>query len=58
MDKFDLIGEAILSAILFAVFTFECIRFYVAGKMGFIIFLPLAWMFGSWAWGNIKALRK
>lgn len=58
MDKFDLIGEAILSAILFAVFTFECIRFYVAGKMGFIIFLPLAWMFGSWAWNNVKALRK
>lgn len=58
MDKFDLIGEAALSAVLAGAFAFECIRFCVAGKMGFIIFLPLAWMFGSWAWGNIKALRK
>lgn len=58
MDKFDLIGEAVLSAVLAGAFAFECVRFYFSGKMGFIVFLPLAWMFGSWCWNNVKALRK
>lgn len=58
MDKFDLIGEAVLSAVLAGAFAFECAWLYFSGKMGFIVFLPLAWMFGSWCWSNVKALRK
>lgn len=58
MDKFDLIGEAVLAAILAAVFSIECIRLFFAGKAGWIVFLPLAWMTGSWVWDNIKALRR
>lgn len=58
MDKFDRIGEAVMTALIGGVFTFECARFYVAGKASFLLFLPLAWIFVSVAWSDIKALKK
>lgn len=58
MDKFDRIGEAVLSALIGGVFAIECARFYVAGKASFLLFLPIAWIFLSIAWDNVKALKK
>lgn len=58
MEKFDLVGETCLSGILSVVFTIECARLFFAGKTGWIAFLPLAWIFGSWVYSNIKELRK
>ena len=58
MEKIDLIGEAVMSAIVASVFAIECGLFFFAGKPGFIIFLPLAWIFGDVAFRDIKAMRK
>lgn len=58
MDKFGMIGEAVLSSVIALVFALECARFFFDGKPAFLIFLPLAWIFVSVAWSDINALRK
>lgn len=58
MDKFGMIGEAVLSSVIALVFALECARFFFAGKPAFLIFLPLAWIFGSIAVKDVKEVRK
>ena len=58
MKKFDILGEVVLCAILAAAFGFQCVRFFFAGKMGWIIFLLPTYIFSSWLVGDIKSLRK
>lgn len=53
-----MIGEAVLSSVIALVFALECARFFFAGKPAFLIFLPLAWIFGSIAVKDVSEVRK
>lgn len=58
MDKFDVIGGAVLSAVISLLLGIICARFFFAGKPGFILLLPFAWAFGWGAYCDFKSLRK